>query len=62
MTFGLAALLGAIAVLDADQVASGFGIGLGVAFLVFVAGATSCARSPASLAEGRSSSRSRASS
>ncbi len=40
VTFGLAALLGAIAVLDADQVASGFGVGLGVALLVFVAGAT----------------------
>ena len=40
VTFGLAAVLGAIAVLDADHVASGFGIGLGVAFLVFAAGAT----------------------
>jgi hypothetical protein len=40
VTFGIAALLGAIAVLDADHVASGFGVGLGVAVLVFVAGAT----------------------
>ena len=40
VTFGLAAVLGAIAVLDADHVASGFGIGFGVAFVVFVAGAT----------------------
>jgi hypothetical protein len=40
VTFGLAALLGAIAVLDADHVASGFGIGFGVAVVVFVAGAT----------------------
>jgi hypothetical protein len=40
VTFGLAALLGAIAVLDADQVVSSFGVGLGIALLVFVAGAT----------------------
>ena len=40
VTFGIAAVLGAIAVLDADHVASGFGIGFGVSFLVFVAGAT----------------------
>jgi hypothetical protein len=40
VTFGLAAVLGAIAVLDADQVVSSFGVGLGIALLVFVAGAT----------------------
>jgi hypothetical protein len=40
VTFGIAAVIGAIAVLDADHVASGFGVGLGVAALVFVAGAT----------------------
>jgi hypothetical protein len=40
VTFGLAAILGAIAVLDADQVVSSFGVGLGIALLVFVAGAT----------------------
>jgi hypothetical protein len=40
LTFGIAAVLGAIAVLDADHVASGFGIGIGVALIVFVAGAT----------------------
>lgn len=40
VTFGIAAVLGAIAVLDANRVASGFGVGLGVAVLVFVAGAT----------------------
>lgn len=40
VTFAIAAVLGTIAVLDASSVASGFGIGLGVALLVFVAGAT----------------------
>ncbi len=40
VTFGIAAVIGAIAVLDADHVGSGFGIGLGVAFLAFAAGAT----------------------
>jgi hypothetical protein len=40
VTFAIAAVLGAIAVLDANDVASGFGVGLGVAVLVFVAGAT----------------------
>jgi len=40
VTLGIAAVLGAIAVLDADHVTSGFGIGIGVALIVFVAGAT----------------------
>jgi hypothetical protein len=40
VTFGIAAVLGVIAVIDTDQVASGFGVGFGVAFVVFLAGAT----------------------
>jgi hypothetical protein len=40
VTFGVAAVLGAIAVADTDFVATGFGLGLGVGVLVFVAGAT----------------------
>lgn len=39
-TIGFAALLGFIAVLDADNVAAGFGIGIGVASIIFLAGAT----------------------
>jgi hypothetical protein len=40
VTFGIAAVLGVVAVIDTDQVASGFGVGFGVAFVVFLAGAT----------------------
>ena len=39
-TFGFAGIVGLIAVFDADRVSSGFGRGLGVAALVFLAGAT----------------------
>jgi hypothetical protein len=39
-TFGMAAVIGLIAVFDADSVSSGFGRGLGIAVLVFLAGAT----------------------
>jgi hypothetical protein len=45
-TLGIAALIGVVAVLDADHVAVGFGTGLGVALITFVAGATiACALS-----------------
>lgn len=40
LAFGIAAVAGVIAVLDADQVLSGFGTGFGVAFLLFLAGGT----------------------
>jgi hypothetical protein len=39
-TFGFAGVVGLLAVFDADRVSSGFGRGLGVAALVFLAGAT----------------------
>jgi len=39
-TIGIAAVLGLIAVLDADEVAGGFGTGLGIAFATFLVGAT----------------------
>lgn len=39
-TLGFAGVVGLIAVFDADQVVSGFGRGLGIAFTVFLAGAT----------------------
>lgn len=39
-TLGFAGVVGLIAVFDADQVASGFGRGLGIASVVFLAGAT----------------------
>lgn len=39
-TLGLAAVLGFIAVLDADSVAAGFGTGIGIAVLIFLAGGT----------------------
>lgn len=39
-TLGIAGLLGLIAVIDADNVGSAFGLGIGVAFLVFITGAT----------------------
>lgn len=39
-TLGIAGLLGLIAVIDADNVASAFGLGIGIAFLVFLTGAT----------------------
>jgi hypothetical protein len=46
VSFGLAGLLGLIAVLDADEVGSAFGTGLGVAFVLVLAGATiACALS-----------------
>ncbi len=45
-TLGIAALIGVVAVLDADHVTVGFGTGLGVALITFVAGATlACALS-----------------
>lgn len=51
-TLGLAGILGIVAVLDADGVGTAFGTGFGVAFVVFVAGATTvCAL--ACLARGR---------
>jgi hypothetical protein len=37
---GIAGLIGLIAVIDADNVASAFGLGFGFAFLVFLTGAT----------------------
>ena len=40
VTLGFAGVVGLIAVFDADSVASGFGRGLGVAVLTFLAGAT----------------------
>jgi len=40
VTFGLAAVLGIVAVIDTDQVASGFAVGFGVSFVIFLAGAT----------------------
>jgi hypothetical protein len=40
VTLGVAGILGFIAVLDADNVASAFGTGLGVAFAIFLAGTT----------------------
>jgi len=40
VTLGLAAALGLIAVLDADSVGAAFGTGFGIAFAVFLAGAT----------------------
>lgn len=39
-TVGIAAILGLIAVLDADEVAAGFGTGLGIAFVTFLVGGT----------------------
>ena len=39
-TMGLAAVVGFIAVIDADHVAAGFGTGLGVAFAIFLGGGT----------------------
>ena len=39
-TMALAALLGFIAVIDADEVAAGFGTGLGVAYVIFLGGGT----------------------
>ena len=39
-TLGFAAVVGFIAVLDADNVAAGFGTGLGIAFFIFLTGAT----------------------
>lgn len=40
VTLALAAILGVIAVLDADEVSSAFGAGFGVALAVFLSGAT----------------------
>lgn len=40
VTFGIATVLGLIAVIDTDEAASGFAVGFGVAFVVFLAGAT----------------------
>jgi hypothetical protein len=40
VALGLAAILGVIAVLDADAAVTGFGTGFGVAFTVFLSGAT----------------------
>jgi hypothetical protein len=39
-TVGLAGVLGLIAVIDADHVVSAFGLGIGVASLIFLSGAT----------------------
>jgi len=39
-TLGFAAVVGFIAVLNADNVAAGFGTGLGIAFFIFLTGAT----------------------
>ncbi len=39
-SFSLAGILGIVAVLDAENVASAFGTGLGVGLLIFLAGAT----------------------
>jgi len=39
-TMGLAAVVGFIAVIDADSVAAGFGTGLGVAYVIFFGGGT----------------------
>lgn len=39
-TLGFAAVVGFIAVIDADNVASAFGTGLGIALLIFLTGAT----------------------
>lgn len=39
-TIGIAGLIGLIAVIDADNDASAFGLGIGIAFLVFLTGAT----------------------
>jgi len=39
-TMGLAAVVGFIAVIDADNVAAGFGTGLGVAYVIFFGGGT----------------------
>lgn len=51
-TLAIACLLGLIAVIDADNVATSFGTGFGIAFLVFLSGATiACAL--ACLARGR---------
>jgi len=40
VTLAVAAVVGFIAVLDADNVVVGFGVGLGIAFVIFLAGAT----------------------
>jgi hypothetical protein len=40
VTLAFAAVVGFIAVLDAENVAAGFGAGLGIAFVIFLAGAT----------------------
>jgi len=40
VTIGFAAVIGFIAVIDADHVAAGFGTGLGVAFVIFLGGGT----------------------
>lgn len=39
-TLAVAAVVGFIAVIDADNVAAGFGVGIGIAFVIFLAGAT----------------------
>ena len=39
-TLGIAGLIGLIAVIDADNDGSAFGLGIGIAFLVFLTGAT----------------------
>ncbi len=38
--FGIAGILGIVAVIDTDQVAAAFGTGFGIAFAVFLSGAT----------------------
>lgn len=40
VTLGFAAVIGVIAVIDADEVAAAFGTGLGIAFFIFLTGAT----------------------
>jgi len=40
VTIGFAAVIGFIAVIDADHVAAGFGTGLGVTFVIFLGGGT----------------------
>lgn len=39
-TLAVAAVVGFIAVIDADNVAAGFGVGIGIAFAIFLAGGT----------------------